>query len=233
MEYYEREQLVLKLISGTTFLEVGDLLELKTPTRVQRLRASILYQEAYTESRNNFVLTEEEAYGALIDMGAWSEQKEVLLEKLKEQLDEMKITLFQSIFKSSGQKALKDGIKLAKQNIASLEAEKNFLSNYTCEGAGRQAKEYYLSLCEIYSGSSRWIDPDYAIYNGVDHFDEILDARYDFRYTEGNIRLLARTEPFRAIWNSSDRTAKDLFGASAGDLSQEQQMLLLWATTYD
>jgi hypothetical protein len=229
-----RELLVARISSGTTRVRVGGRTYLvRRPDRAAVYSACEVYDEALRDGHLEGLFTEPELTAWMLRQGLWDEDRQKALELLPKQMDDQKVAMYQAVFRSKERAVIRKALGLARTELARLTEEHGAFAHMTCTGAAGLAKARYLTaagLCTesgapVFAGSDYWDDRS-------DLVDGVMAALAAARPDEAAYRELARTEPWRTLWNGH-RVERQLFGAAPPDWTEEQRVLVNWSLLYD
>ncbi len=209
------------------------LLKIGSPTAEQKHISDILYIDAYKDAVKQGLYLEEELYDLLDDTKLWSVDNEVKLTELKDNLEKLKIGLFQMYFRSQHQLKIRESLEITKDAIIDLINKKHSLDIYSAEAIARFKKNSYLSACGIYKLDGEcYLKPDDVWDTDSPLIDDIMHIRTYNLCDEVTLRELSRTEPWRSVW-SVGKSHGQVFNCPIIDLSIEQQLLITWSSVYD
>ena len=99
MEQYEKERLVAKLLSGSTFFKIGrSRYKIINPNPDQMLLAEEIAYEAVLEASFKQLLTDQEAADYLHDKAIWTYENEEAFKESEKNIEDMKVELFETVF---------------------------------------------------------------------------------------------------------------------------------------
>jgi hypothetical protein len=240
MTFKEREYAVSRLIAGCIKCSIknnnGCVIHLlvKTPSRYHRYIAQEIYVDKLRESELEGSCTEEEILNILISKKMWDDDKETKLAKLIKDVDEIKMELYHLVFKSVERAMKKKELDLIRAEINKLSEIKNSFSHSSAIGAAEMAKARYLIAHSLfYLDGQPVYHTEYDYWHSDDTvIENVVHCINSKRLSEGDLREIARTEPWRSIWNCR-KPEGELFGVPAVDLSDEQRILCVWSGIYD
>lgn len=226
--------LVARIIAGCfRFTYEGRRYLVRQPGRLRRYKAQQVYQEALEEAFLEELYSDKEIDAMLRANGLWDDQREHSLKTLHEDIDKLKINLFKSFFKSRERDTIRKALQIARNEIATLTAQKNIYSPMGATGFAQVARTRYLvgsGLCDD-RGRRVWRGDDF--YKGSDTLlDEAVTAYSESQIFDGQIRAIARSDQWRSVWNCKN-VCGDIFGRPAADLTEEQRTLVSWSQLYD
>ena len=240
MDFPARELLVARLVAGCIRCRLQDvtgkerLFLLKNPDRYQRYIAQEVYQDTLRKGEEDCLLTNEEMLAHMVDEQLWSAEEEDKIRDLEKNLEELKVGLYQLLFKEYEQNVTRKLIATTNKELDALSQKKHAFDSLTREGAASIARMRYLvgaSLCwpngqPVFAGEDEfWSETNFIL-------DQAFEVYAQARLSEIQVRELARTEPWRSLW-STRKAEGSVFGIPSADLSDEQKGLVTWSTLYD
>lgn len=240
MTFKDREYAVNRLIAGCIQCSIkndnGQIIRLviKTPSRYHRYIAQEIYRDKLKESEWAGSCTEEEILHILVSKKIWDDEKETRLSRLIKDIDELKVQLYHLVFKSVERTRKKQELEAVRNEVNELSAARTSFNHLSAIGAAEMAKARYLVAHSLFHMD------DTPVYRGESDYwhsndtliESVVHCINDKRLSETDLRELARTEPWRSIWNCR-KPEGQLFGISAVDLSDEQRILCVWSGIYD
>jgi len=232
----DKELYVSRILSGHTRFNIKDRrLYLSTPRPIDRVEAQEVYNKAHREAWLKDILDEEDMMYHMMSAGLWSKGDDARMEALPEEIDDLKVALFKSSEggNEKSQKGIRMNLEKAKKEFNDLAIKKSGFLNNTCSGISSIVKAQYLLYTGIkdkegnfaFDSSGFW-EEDFSI------IEKIFSAHGKTSIPESTFRTLARTDPWRSIWNAS-KSEGSLFGIPASELSPEQKTLANWSKFYD
>mgnify|MGYP003134487440 CR=1 FL=1 len=234
MKDADRRFLVSKIISGIVFLDYkNETFIINEPTVRDKYIAETMYMKHLDEALEKGVLPEEEVIEELIGYGMWSEEEEKLLDKLPEQIEDIKVDLYKSYTNFRSSEVIRKALSKKKQELNDLLSKKNIYRKETAEGTADGMKLRYLITSNITKddGEIAW-PANKALEQDAGLSDAIMMTYLSKKITEEGIRELSRTEPWRSIW-SAGKAEHTLFGTAAINITDEQQKITAWSRVYD
>ena len=184
----------------------------KHPSAKTIYKANLLYESLLDDE-----FTKEDALERLEDMGRWSsvldQEVDVDIPKVIEQL---KIELYQSYTVDKRQiPYIRAKLDKVKERLMSLLSIKHSLDEYTSEGLAEKEKTLYLirkgcNLKEIAA-------------------ETLLLSFYESSLSDTIVRSVARSSEWVAKWTALKKGVK----VFSGNINQEQEFLVRWATVYE
>lgn len=230
----DRELLVARICSGSMRVRVGETTYyIRSPGREAAYSAAELYQEQLQEAQFRGLYDEQELLVFLLEEGLWDEERQKLLEKLPKEIEEFKLSLFKATFKTKERQVIRKALGMAKERLASLEAERHSHDYLSAKGLALIAKHRFILACSIYSKNGQPLFPEESYWeDSGQRLDAISVAYAALRLEEKVYRDLARNEPWRSLWQCR-KAEGSVFGISPIDYTEEQRNLVAYASMYD
>ncbi len=234
-----KELLVARIISGSYRCRVFQggkpiTLLLKSPTVEQKYIAEEVYLETLRDSEIDGAMSDEELLIHLVEEGLWDTDKQTRLDGLIKDIEEIKVKLYQMTFRSSERKIIREALKKAKLEVIQLQATRHSQDHLSCSGAAELTRNRYILGCSLYYATSG--RPVFTADSFWESSSTLLDqtiAKYTKnRISEADYREMARSEPWRSIWQCRKATGR-VFDLPSTELSDEQKSLIVWSTVYD
>ncbi len=230
-----KEHLVHRILVGYHRFKIEDsILILKSPNLDSKYIAEEIYFEKLKEYNLEGCFDEDEYLEFLESRGIWDNKKEKSLGTIRTSIEDMKIELYESPFKSNTRKKLKEKIAKTKKKLEKLFQLKNCEVHKTSVGLAGMAKLRYLIGSSLFNLDGSLVFTD----NFWDHedsglLDEVVNLYNENQISEAEYRELARTEPWKNIWVCKKACGDNVFSKSSAELSDEQKMLCYWSLLYD
>jgi len=226
--------LIARIIAGCLRFSVdGKRYLIRQPGRLRRYKAQQVYQEALTEALEDELYSDSEIENLLRSNGLWDDERQKQTATLDKDIEKLKVGLFRAFFKSKERDVIRKALSAAKQELASLYAQKNIYSPMGATGFAQVARTRYLVGSGLLNDKGKRVWKDDEFYKGNDSLlDEAVTAYSEAQISDVVMRALARSDQWRSVWNCKDNCL-DIFGRCAVDLTEEQRNLLSWSQLYD
>lgn len=238
MEPALRELYVARVCSGSVRVPAADhrgrerIYLVRRPSRGRAYVAQELYHEVHEQARMDGLLSDEGLYDFLVENGHWDGERQGLLGRLPGEIEDFKVGLIGSRFRSDERATIRLYLAAAKKKYAELMNERHGQDWLSCLGAASIARSRYLLGASLYAGK-RPVFPDDSFWDRPSVLlDNVLLAYSRARIDDAAYRELARTDPWRAVWNSR-KVEASLFGVAASEHTDEQKSLVNWSLLYD
>lgn len=230
MNQDRKELLVNRILSGqircNKYTAQGkDTFIIKSPSNEIKYEASEIYEEALRRASFYEIMNEDRLENYLIRNKLWSPEKQARLEALPKEIDDLKVSLFESINNGEARARHRADLEVKRKAVEELYIEKHSFDYLTCSGFAAYIKsKFILSNTVFKNGGPFYVNSDAC-------YDSILSMVADARLTETEYREISRTDPWRSYWNLSKN--QNLFGFSVSEYSDEQRNLCSWSKMYD
>lgn len=221
------EKILTRIIQGRLRINVGGLvLFIYEPDRAIIEESFDVYQEAYDKAYFGGVYVQEEIIQIMVENDLWYPSTDKKIKELSKQIENFKVEAFQSFFDSRKLFGIKSHIRSLEKKLNHLNYEKSQLDYATCEGVAKFTRQAW-----IISQTTKTEDGE-----KYDFYDRSLSQVLDIYKTNSiNVeyfRKIARSWPFRGMWNASKKRA-DVFGRPSTELDSNQLALISYAQMYD
>lgn len=224
MDFSRKDLLTNRIVSGTVRIKVeGHPLLIKTPSRLHRYIASEIYEKTLHKNK----VTEDLLLGYLINKDLWNQTKENRLKNFEKDIEKLKEGLCDLVFRESDWNDTKRMLKIAKTEYNKLLQEKSKYFEFTNVALATLAKNRYLFAHSLHNKNGLAIKNYWK--SRSDLIDKAISKYNKIKLTEEDYRELARSDPWRSIWNQNE----DVFGIPSTDYSEEQRILCNWSMLYD
>lgn len=233
MDDTEKEYYINWIIADYTPFEFDDRSYfISTPSRSNRFLAERFFMSVYNDGINNGLYDRDGIAQLLVKNLIWNYEKESTLQRLIGDIDNIKVWIYENFNNHTKKKQFKQALKDTEEYITKLLIEKQTFDTYDASYVAGIAKQHYLMGSSIFRAKDKplfkkwWSERD----------DEIVQYAYsvvsEYVLSDSDYRELARSTLWRNIWNSR-RSAGNLLGKSAVDLSIQQKQLIMWSNIYD
>jgi hypothetical protein len=223
MDANQRESLVTRITAGVQVLNVcGSDYILKSPNKLQKYQAHLEYERALKDFEFEGHLTKEGAKAALISLNIVPSDIDQKLSKIESDIDKLKHQLYINTINPQPQKirSLREALKLSRQMYFRFVVNLHMLDYLTSEGYAEMSKMYRLFFFCLQTLQGKSVQSPHII-------EKAIIKASSQRLTNEELRELARTEPWRSVWNAY---GKSVF---RNDYSEDQRTLILYSQMYD
>jgi len=229
MEYNDRELLVYRIRSGSTTIKVeGKTLRVNPPTIQGHLDCCEEYWRVYDECIAQGLKTQDEVLQWMMEVELWSYYEEDQLLKIKEKLEDGKMSAYDNRRNQMALNSIKNQIRALERRFKQLSELKHFYFATTCDGIAASAKSFFLVENNTFCDGQKYNFAEVSLEQVSAEFSAFNDIE------DSMIRYLARSEPWRTIWATRTNTSSPLFLNEPNlDLTINQKSLLAWSQMYD
>lgn len=238
MEQYEKSYYISRIVSGQFRYYIDNKeFVIRNVSLENQYLAEELFRSILDGGIKDGLMSEDDVLNFLIDQGIWTVEQQESFSKIEKDIEEFKVQIFKSKFRSDERKLLKFNLAHFRNLHSELYSVRHSYDHLSAMGLAQTARYKYLTACSIYykNGKPLWSKPssNYRAnkYNYI--IDETLSSLSKNRISESTFRELARTDPWRSIWGCRESAGLGLFGKAASELTEEQRVLSLWSLTYD
>lgn len=223
--YYEK--VLNRIIQGRLRLRLGDLvLFIHEPNKDVVEESFDIYDDYYKTAYFDGVYSGDEIVELLIENDLWSPVDDKNLEKKGEQLDELKIQAFQNFYSSKKLAGIKRQIRHLEEQMGKISWKKKQLDHVSCDGVANFARRSW-----IIERTTKLADGSPYTFDSV-NISSVMDFYSDNQVSSGTFRKIARSQPFRAMWQSSKKRG-NVFDRPPCDLDNNQLALCSFSIMYD
>lgn len=235
METWKREHYVNQIISGTEIYNINNKTYIiKEPSVFNKYESTNIFNQTLEDGKKDGLYSENEMFSFMIQNGLWSTEENEKLERMSDEIPEIKVQIFQLNLQINERMVMKQALKETKEEIERLTYKKYFYHYLTYQGLANAAKHKFIIGCSIFLPNDQpywknikyWGKSDLII-------DDLILLISTSRLSENDQREIARNEPWRSIWNSSKHSGNGVFGKSAIDLTDYQKNIIQFSQMYD
>jgi hypothetical protein len=213
----EKLALIYRIVSGYTI--IGNYIIDTPPDSLMNESLSVRAESIY-KYRFEELLTEEDVERLLIRQKMWTPQDTANLAELDKSLDNCKLELYNNYgMPNTVLQKIRNQITMIKNKRNEQLNKKHFFDRFTLEGLGDKIAEMYVFNKTVLN---KQYEP--ANINPVS-LSKLISKYRALWPTNPNLRLVARTEPWRSYWGTDTNCFRIL-----GD---EQKVLILFSKMYD
>lgn len=232
MNFQEKQLLTSRILFGAVRCRAGGTTYyLSSPSQFHVFVSNELYADCLSEVNSN-LFSEEEIVRYLYSIGMWSVAEQEELDAFPKKFEEIKLELFDYIYRPTDFGLCKLRIQRMKERRAELLMRRHSFDYVTAEGFATFCRMNYLIGSGLKNSSYQniWTD-DGFLSDRSGLLDEIRLIYQNTRITESQLRELARSDPWRMYWSTCDQG--NMFGRSPLELTEEQKNLIAWTKLYD
>ena len=221
------EKILNRIIQGRLRVRLGDLvLFIHEPSPDIVEESFEVYDQAYKKAYFSGCYTEQEMLALLIEYDLWTPLEDKKIIELDKKLEDLKVDAFKAFFKKKELSNIKRRIKIVEFDRAMIAQKKKQFDHVTCSGVAN-----FMRRCWVLQQTTK--TPDGKNYDFVEvNVQNILEEYSSAGIDIATFRKIARTSPWRQMWNSSKKRG-DVFGKPSVFLDQNQLALISYSQMYD
>lgn len=233
MDDSRKELLTYRIISGKLRCTTSyGTFYVFSPTAEEKYISQEIYESTYGDAVMDGAYSDEAFPVFLQQKGIWSPMLQAKYDKLISDLENLKVALFNSFLDSEIRLKMKDAIAKTKREINELYDRLHSYDYVSANGISRMQKQKFLTAMSIYKDGKKLFTIDNYWMADTKIIDSISGELLKARLQEEDVRLLARSEPWRTIWFCQKANAT-LFPCSTVEMTEEQRMLVYWSRVYE
>lgn len=228
MKQHEREFFVYMLRSGKIKLDYKNIVV--HPFKIDDIVQSYeVYDKSLERCYRDGLMDEQELDVWMKIQDIWTKVEENLVEKMKKDIEELKVKIYQNRLNKNGVKGIRMALRLVEEKLMKhLSTKLNYYHN-TVEGVSETKRISWLISRSCYIDNK-------ICYQDEENSDiaQIVNAWNRFTLSDKALRELARNEPWRSTWITRQNLDTTLFKIDDDcELSSSQKGLAIWSQTYD
>lgn len=185
-----------------------------------------IYQETYDDCLSLGIMTDEETIVFLQSNMSWTKQDEDRIKEWNKKIEDLKVEIFESHFKTKLVESLSKKIDNLKNSVEFLLVKKSNMLANSCESLSEAERKKWLLKKATKVKNNK--------FNIEENFNDILYAYNDSFLPEESIRFLARNEPWRSFWSIASRQNIPCVKIYEDcEMTYNQKNLIMWSKSYD
>jgi len=227
MSSIEIEKTLYRIIQGRLRYKVHDdlVLYIHEPTPELIFESYEVYDDAYDEAYGKGVFVKQEIIPILLENDYWSPLDDKEAERLQKEIENKKLECFQNFVHKKQLLRLKRELAHLQKVWNKATSKKYTLDNITCSGTAAYTRSVFIieRTTKLADGSPYdWKEVPVS-----------TAARFyrDNTVPEETLRKIARSEPWRGMWNGGKGT--QLFGVPFSQITALQSRLCSYSRMYD
>lgn len=221
-----------RIMSGELLINVDNqLYKLVSPDPRTKYEAEKIYNKTMYENRFGDFLTDRQVLILLTKNDLCSPQIDRNLKEIETRVEDIKIDIYESMvsFRADHIEKHRDLLKKVRAKQTSMINNRHMFDHLTLKGFAEMAKRQFL----IYS--TLCYPNDELVWKNIDDIDidtleKVVVAANESIISPGEIRQVARNDPWRSYWNINKGNP---FDKPPIMLSEEQRVLILFTKMYD
>ena len=232
MDQDRKNLLVAQIMSGLKFFDVdGQRYKLISPSSEIKLLGEYIYQDTIQSLKYEDLITREKAKVLLNTLDIWKPKDDNDFKDLEKYLEDLKVQLYQSLYKSETQKDVRKKIQRTNRILDKAIVKKHSLEHATVEyHAFLTKRQFITALCildknneNIYTEKDFWLSDPYIVNNIISKI--VTDS-----ISISEFRDMARSEPWRSSWSIGKERVFDI---AIKDLNEDQKTVISFSKMYD
>jgi hypothetical protein len=227
MKQHRREYLISRIRVGVYLVEYkGITLTIYPPTLEQVLQSNVVYNEVFDEAYEDGLMDEEEMEEWMREQNIWTKEDDESVEVIKKDIEKLRIQIYENRHNDELKERIRLYLRAGEKGLQEqLQKQYQFAAN-TCEGLAKSEQHrWFIKNCTQHNGDKIKLK-DVVL-------DEIIALQQEELLSEGDIRELARNEPWRSTWATKDQSNTNLFANNDRELNVDQKNIIIWSTMYD
>jgi hypothetical protein len=216
-----------KIISGRTKLKMcGLFLYVYEPRHKLIAKSYEIYEETYEQAYMHGLYNDEEIKNILVDYDIWNPLNDQEIDKLKKELEDIKVQAYESCFKTKELRGCKLQISVIYKKLAGLYSKKTSLDHLSCKYVAENSRMQWLLLHSTRLNGKKINDQDFDI-------TKLYNLYVASSIDVPEIRELARYDNWRIVWSLNKNHGGKLFDRDPQDYSRDQLSLCSYSGMYD
>jgi len=236
MQEHERNYYVANIIAGQYRYKIGGQhFIIKSPSLIQQADAENIFRESYERASLAGAYSDDELREFLAGSNIYTEKDEADRIQIEKNIEDQKVGLYEYSVRASARESIRKALDIARKELNRLLILKHSHDHLSSIGIAQITKSRYLVGCSVYYDNERpywpdsqtgWLSPDCFL-------DQIILNMRKNEINEKQIRELARTNPWRSIWESAKYCGNRIFESTASLLTSDQRNIIAWSSVYE
>ena len=232
MELSEKEYGLYSILSGKYYIHLFDEKYISVPNTLDEIHyAWKLYHDHLEDLKYDDIMTFKQSEHYCHQLGIWTYEDEAKLDQFNNLLEDLKFQIYTFRIQPDKVKSIRKNIRNIEKAISRSTESKYAFYYVTKEYNAEQVKEQYLIGSSIRDSNNKRV---FDLNNFEDWDDKLIELFQQKintqRLSNEQVRLLAKTDPFRFMWNLSKD--KNLEG-NASTWNYQQRLLVSYSAMYD
>lgn len=214
------------MLSGIKIVKINGKLVFIHPFKVEdRVEADFLASEEYEDLSLTGEFTSDDLESFMIERGFWSDEEQKSLDKLEEDIEQMKVDYYQNFFSSSRKEFIAGHLETNIKKRMDILSKKNKYFDKTCEYIRDYNKTLFLLEKSSFFKDGSLVKDNCNLF--------VLMSKYTTSIlSEKEIRSIAKDQEWKTLWSAAKGDGQ-LFSNRYCDLTNEQLSLISWSKLYD
>lgn len=227
MENSFLQKTLYRIIRGRLRVVLGDLvLYIYEPDSCTIEESFEVYDDAYSKAYFDEVPLKSDLIEVLIENDLWTPLDDKEADKIEKEIENKKIEAFQSFYDKKKLKSIKKTIRRMELDFIRFKSKKLQLDHTSCEGVAEFSRNMWLisKMTKMKDGTSY----DWGKYT----ISSVMEYYNSSSIKPTTYRAIARSEPWRSMWNNGNRHT-GIFDKPAKDYTSQQNAICSFAAMYD
>jgi len=208
----------------------------RPPTPKELAKSCAIYDASYVNALTNGVDNEEDTLTNLISLGQWNGQEESVISGIQNDINNIRRGLLDFLFNKTKLEKARNVLRKAELELCKRLTRRHDLLKDSAEFLALTSKQRYIisQITEDENGNKLWPTQE-----SLDNFCDVdfVQKLCEFYFLQSNvsstdIRLIARSQQWRMIWEISKKTGQ-LFDGTVSSWTHNQKELAYWSSIYD
>lgn len=194
-----------------------------------KYHAELYADDEYEANKFNSWILEDDILNILISLGLWSYNGDENLKKLENQIEDLKVDLYNNYFNQTKLKTIRRYLANTKASYNKQYNIRHSFDNYTITGYLESLKNQYILAYSLYDSNENLVFDDlnninYLFFNNISN---IISANMIDTVT---YRKIARSNLWHNYWSTNNQ---NIFNKPVINWTDEQKMLVMFTKMYD
>ena len=227
MDNILNEKTLCRILQGRLRCSLGDpALYIYEPTKEILEESFEVYDKSYKEAYFKGVYLKDELVPILLENQLWTPFDDREADKIEKQIEDHKVKAFEFFYKTRDLANIKMVLRSLEKQLLKYKSKKHTLDHISCEGVASFARSIWIISKTVYS-------LDKTPYDWSRHsISSLMDYYNSNQISSEQFRSVARTEPWRSMWNIGKKQGNS-FGKAACELTKDQISLSSYSSMYD
>lgn len=227
----QREEIIYRLLYGEEILQIrGKLYKLINPTPKIRVLSNRIYNQTINQNRFGYWLKDVDCLNILVRNGLCTADIDHNLVEISKYIDDLKVDLYAAMFKSGELEQIRKNLKAVRSKQSSMLTIRHMLDYLTLKGYAEMVKRQFLICSTFYD-----YETDQRVWEDMDNIDSdmmdlIIAESVEHVIKIEDLREIARTDPWKGIWNVSCGKPFDI---PIAHMNEDQRVIVLFSCMYD
>jgi hypothetical protein len=221
-----------RILSGyLLFFHKNERYELRYPSLPLKYEANLIYNNIINDEKYNDWIREENAIKAMIFLGLWTDETEIMIQKLDKTIDNLKVELYNNFLNKSKHPKIRESIRSYESQKDRLLGVKQDFVAHTLEGYAASVKNEYIISQTLYKDSKLvFKDISGSDANSYQYFNSLVQEINSNIISVPIFKSISRSGLWRSYWNANKN---NILKDSVINWTDEQRSLINITKMYD